>query len=438
MKIGIDDMAFTAPALALPIKDLAEARNIEYDKLRFGLGLKSMAVCDADEDVITLASTALIHLLQQNENLNPRDIGRIYVGTESSIDGSKPIASYVHEIANQYFNSNNQGENSLRNCDVIDMTFACIGAVDAMHNSLDYLACNPTKTAIVIAADIANYDLGSPGEYTQGAGATAILLKANPRLISFHSSWGVAMKSEHDFFKPVRLEVLNGEVKEMHDEKPIYDGHLSNETYKQRIEEAWENYATDSSISEYDYLVFHLPYAYHGRRVISSLFEKDLKTSGLLEQIYQESEIDINTPNTSKQFAKSDYYKQWVKKHVSGGEVYSSDIGNLYTASIFLSLMSTLKNNPVSHGQSVLFFAYGSGSKAKVFSGTIEPGISQVIARWNLDRFFDESRSISFSTYIDLRSKKVSKPIAPKKLVVQLSSGVTATNRYERGYSIRA
>lgn len=123
MKIGIDDMAFMAPALALPIKDLAEARNIEYDKLRFGLGLKAMAVCDADEDVVTLASTALIRLFQQNENLDPSDIGRIYVGTESSIDGSKPIASYVHDIANQYFNSNNQGENSLRNCDVIDMTF---------------------------------------------------------------------------------------------------------------------------------------------------------------------------------------------------------------------------------------------------------------------------------------------------------------------------
>ena len=39
------------------------------------------------------------------------------------------------------------------------------------------------ESAIVIVSDIAKYDIGSAGEYTQGAGAIAILIKDNPRLV---------------------------------------------------------------------------------------------------------------------------------------------------------------------------------------------------------------------------------------------------------------
>ena len=201
--VGIHDLAFKSPSLYLPIKDLAEARGIEPDKLKFGLGLENMSVCDVNEDVVSLATGAVFQLLKQNPEIAPEQIGRIYVGTESSIDGSKPIGSYVHSLINEHFSST---ENVLGHTDVIDMTFACIGAVDAMHNSLYYLQAEPDKLAIVVAADIANYDLGSSGEYTQGAGAVAVLLGTNPRLLKIDTKWGVAMKSEHDFFKPIRLE----------------------------------------------------------------------------------------------------------------------------------------------------------------------------------------------------------------------------------------
>jgi hydroxymethylglutaryl-CoA synthase len=37
------------------------------------------------------------------------------------------------------------GERVFRNCDVVDMTFACVGGVDALHNSLDFVRVNPDK-----------------------------------------------------------------------------------------------------------------------------------------------------------------------------------------------------------------------------------------------------------------------------------------------------
>ena len=79
-KIGIDAIDYYVPPIALPIKKLAEARNIEAAKLEFGLGLKSMAITDIDEDSASMAANALIKLIINN-NIDPTKICRIYLGT---------------------------------------------------------------------------------------------------------------------------------------------------------------------------------------------------------------------------------------------------------------------------------------------------------------------------------------------------------------------
>ena len=203
MKVGIDSIAFDIPKIYLPITTLAENRNIEADKLTKGLGLHKMSFLDVHQDVVTLASNAALKLIQQ-ENLNPIEISRIYIGTESGVDSSKPVASYVLSNLEQIF-----GARSFKNCDVVDLTFACIGAVDSLQNCLDYIRLNPTKKAIVIASDNAKYDLNSSGEYTQGAGSIAMLITANPRILSFPKEVGVATEGVFDFFKRASMAFNN-------------------------------------------------------------------------------------------------------------------------------------------------------------------------------------------------------------------------------------
>ena len=53
-------------------------------------------------------------------------------------------------------------------------------------------------------SDLSKYELNSTGEYTQGAGAIALLISENPSILSIDNVWGVATKSENDFFKPRR------------------------------------------------------------------------------------------------------------------------------------------------------------------------------------------------------------------------------------------
>lgn len=430
MNIGIDDLALEIPSLVLPIVDLAKVRGIEPDKLKYGLGLENMSVCDINEDVVSLASGAVIRLLNQNPQISPRDIGRIYVGTESSIDGSKPIGSYVHQLVNDHFDKE---ENVLVQTDVIDMTFACIGAVDAMHNSIYYLQANPKKVAIVVAADIANYDLESTGEYTQGAGAVAVLLKSEPRLMKIDENWGVAMKSEHDFFKPIRLEQQGGKTVKLHDEKPIFDGQFSNQTYELRITEAWNQLTKSNEINSFNRLIFHLPYAFHGRRIITKLLIEELSQKGQLDAICEEFELDKDDINFVRMFSKTSFYKDWLKSAIAPGEQFSSHMGNLYTASIFLSLMSALVGD-ISKEDKYLFFAYGSGSKAKVFSGTVCDSAKEVVAKWSCKEQLSSRQVISFDEYEKLRMGRIDSPFSDGKGIQHVASGIQSTNRFERTY----
>ena len=289
MKVGIDSITFDVPKIHLPIQTLAQNRNIEADKLIKGLGLHKMTFLDVHQDVVTLAANAVLKLIQ-HENLNPATISRIYVGTESGVDSSKPIGSYILPLLESQL-----GEATFRNCDVLDITFACIGAIDALQNCLDYIRLNPTKKAIVVATDNAKYDLNSTGEYTQGAGAIAMLITSNPRVLSFSNEVGVATEGVFDFFKPRRyfskeealqLEnnpewngVLENDIS-IYKEQPIFDGQYSNQCYINRITEAYEHYKTESQQSgkiyeNWENILMHLPYCFQGRRTFVEIFAKE-------------------------------------------------------------------------------------------------------------------------------------------------------------------
>ena len=168
-----------------------------------GLGLAAMAIPDVHEDTATMGANAVCRLIDRN-GIDPRKIGRIYLGTESALDGAKPTATYIVDMLTHRYGER-FGEDCFRGCDVVDMTFACIGAVDALHNTLDWVARGgeeEDRMGIVVFSDNAKYDLESSGEYTQGAGGGALLVRHNPRLIVVPDRWGVSTTPVHDFFKP--------------------------------------------------------------------------------------------------------------------------------------------------------------------------------------------------------------------------------------------
>lgn len=426
MKVGIDSIAFDIPKIYLPINTLAENRNIEADKLIKGLGLHKMSFLDLHQDVVTMASNAALKLIQQ-ENLNPSEISRIYIGTESGVDSSKPVGSYVLSNLEQIF-----GTRSFKNCDVVDLTFACIGAVDALQNCLDFIRLNPTKKAIVIASDNAKYDLNSSGEYTQGAGSIAMLITANPKVLSFSNEVGVATEGVFDFFKPRRNfskeEILQSENNpewngileneiNIYKEQPVFDGQYSNQCYINRITEAYEHFKIESKqigkvYENWSAILMHLPYCFQGRRTFIEIFAKE--NPELLE-----SQIGENLKEKLKALAKSSEYLDLVKHYILPSEIASGQIGNIYTGSIFLGLLSTLcyhlRENSNLENKKFGFIAYGSGSKSKVFEAVVEENWKSVIKKNQLFETLEQAIAIDFSTYENLHKKELKQSvIAPK------------------------
>ncbi len=136
--VGIDDIAIHFPRLYMDMKDFADLRGADYGKLSKGLGLEAMAIPDVHEDTATMGAMAVMQLIDRN-GLDPRTIGRMYLGTESALDGAKPTATYIVDMLTQRY-AERFGHDCFQTCDVVDMTFACIGAVDALHTTLDWVA----------------------------------------------------------------------------------------------------------------------------------------------------------------------------------------------------------------------------------------------------------------------------------------------------------
>ncbi|MCA4776790.1 hydroxymethylglutaryl-CoA synthase family protein [Empedobacter stercoris] len=407
MKYGIEAASIYVPHIYLPIKDLAIQRNIDPDKLEIGLGLKKMAVLDAHEDTATIAANALLKLII-DFNINPNEIGRIYLGTESALDGAKPTATYAVQLVESVL-ENQFGERPFKHTDVVDMTFACVGGVDALHNSIDYVRVNPAKKAIVIAADYAKYGLESTGEYTQGAGAVAMLISNQPDLIAFDNNWGIGMESVFDFFKPHQatsnrnilnaLETTKSEI-EIFSDEPVFEGQYSNECYKNRVREAYFNFKDQTNVEgklyeNWRYIAFHLPYAFQGKRMFSDVFALENGQD--------------NSNDNLKIISKSDEYKALIKEKVEPTQRASSEIGNMYTASIFTAFLSALQvstdNNEDLTGKTVGFISYGSGSKSKVFQGKIGEGWKDVMNKVDLFNYLNQREAISFEQYEDLHNK---------------------------------
>jgi hydroxymethylglutaryl-CoA synthase len=428
MKTGIDAIAFDVAQLHLPIKTLANARNIEPEKLEKGLGLIKMTLPDVHQDTVVFGANALTKLVLENQ-INLNEISRIYVGTESAIDSSKPISSFLIALMEQKF-----GEDILANCDVVDFTFACIGGVDALQNCLDFVRLNPTKKAIVVTTDFAKYDLNSTGEYTQGAGALSMLVTTNPKIITFENEWATSTKGVFDFFKPYRtlskeaitgnnsndawFDNLEAEI-EIHKDQPVFDGQYSNQCYMDRTRNAYFSLkkiknTTETLYDTWESIIMHLPYSFQGRRMLSEIYALDAATP-----ILSGNESSADYQNKLKEVSKSDEYRAFVTQKLQPAEIASSLIGNLYTGSIFMGFLSTLahfsKTNATISGKKFGFLAYGSGSKSKVFEGTIQPDWQLAVTKSQLFETLEQSQEIDFATYEKLHKKEQKQSVKSPK-----------------------
>jgi len=429
MAAGIDDIAIYIPRLYLDAGDFAKARGLDPEKLERGLGIGQMAIVDTNQDPACLAANACLRVMQKNK-LTPDKIGRLYVATESSFDESKAMNSYVIGMLEQVY-----GKDTFGHCGGIECKFACVSGSYALYDNTNWIRAGEAedKYALVVVSDIAKYDLGSSGEVTQGAGAIAMLLNDNPRLLSFEPKvTATSIKNEYDFYRPFGKET------------PIVHGQYSNLLYLIQVKNALIDYKRkvkktgliklkdgETILDHVDYLNMHLPYSNMGKKALAYLVRHEWRDlprwkkiieeigmeepipkdpRGTIESVLEDSEFMANDHQFTKLFTSTEIYAELYESKLASSLIASKMIGNLYTASLYLGFRSSLEfeyqKGVDLEGKRVGFCSYGSGASAMIFSGVIQPEYDQVVKDMNLEAELGPRTKLSLDEYEELHENK--------------------------------
>lgn len=366
MKVGIETIAFHSSQHYIELTDLAKARGIDPDKFTKGLGQVRMAVATPMEDTVTLATNAALKALQKS-NIDRNDIGTLVVGTESGVDHSKPVAVYVHEAL------------GLRsNCHTYETKHACFGGMAAVFSANDWISCGRAEgsKALIIASDIARYPIGDPGEPTQGAGAVAMVISDKPNLLYFDSEIsGNYTKHVMDFWRP------------LYSKTAFVDGHYSIDCYLNALGGALTDALDKTTIPErykmnqLQACIYHVPFAKMAAKAHHRHFEIDAA-----EQIDRDSErfADVKKSFTEKT-------GPWLS--------LNAIVGNIYTGSLFLSLIDLLRSNTSADLKQISMFSYGSGCAASMNIAYPTPGFERFKDKIDPESELTARRRLSIDEY---------------------------------------
>ena len=429
MAAGIDDIAIYIPRLFVDARDFARARGMDPDKLQRGLGVSRMAIVDTNQDPACMAANACFRLMEKND-LSPSDVGRLYVATESSLDESKAMNSYVIGMLEQVY-----GNDSFEHCGGIECKFACVSGSYALYDNSNWIRAGEAegKSAIVVVSDIAKYDLGSSGEYTQGAGAVAMLLNDAPRLMAFDPKvTSTSIKNEYDFYRPFGKET------------PIVNGQYSNLLYMIQVKKALMAYKEKAlstgliklkegeTILDYiDFINMHLPYSNMGKKALAYLLRHEWRNlprwhkiiekmgipepipkdpRGTIESVLADEEYMQKDHEFTKRFTMTDEFQEAYDAKLASSLIASRMVGNLYTASLYMGFRSCLEfefqKGTDLEGKRFGFGSYGSGSSAMVFSGIIMPSYKQLVRDMNLESEIGDRIKISLEEYEQIHENK--------------------------------
>lgn len=353
MKIGIDKLSFFTPKSYLDMNDLAEARDVDPNKYLIGIGQSKMAVASNNYDTVAMAANAADELLTDKDR---EEIDMILFATETGVDQSKSAATWVHHLLGIQ-----------PNVRAVELKQACYSATASIQLAMGHIALHPESKVLILASDIAKYGLNTAGEPTQGAGAVALLMSANPKLLAIEKESGVYTEEISDFWRPNYSDV------------PFVDGKYSVSAYLDTLLASWTNYKdkTKNTFSDLEALLFHVPYTKMGKKALKSLED-------------QMSEADYNR--------FSDYYESAI--------IYNKIVGNIYTGSLYLSLISLLEQGvDLPSGSRIGMFSYGSGAVGEFFVGQLEEGYQDNLFKIEHEELLENRQKLTMEEYESLLSK---------------------------------
>jgi len=235
--VGIVGYGGYIPRYRIKAEEIAKVWGDDGKRMSKGLMVFEKSVPAFDEDTATIsveaARNAVLHA-----NINPKDIGAIYVGSESHPYAVKPTGTIVAEAIH-----------ATPDLTVADYEFACKAGTAAIQTAMGLVSSKMIKYGLAIGADTSQGRPGDALEYTASAGGAAFIIGNDNVVAEILDTYSFTTDTP-DFWR------REGEEYPKHGArftgKPAYFKHVTSAA-------AGVMKRNNMTVDDFDYVVFHQP-----------------------------------------------------------------------------------------------------------------------------------------------------------------------------------
>jgi len=136
-----------------------------------------------------------------------------------------------------------------------------------------------------------------------------------------------------------------------------------------------------------DYVIYHMPFSNMAKKAHRCLVEAEYH--------------DLDSESRER------IYKESFHKMVEGSLLGAREVGNIYTGSVYMGLMSLLEQEKEKvEGKKVGIFSYGSGCGAEFFICDMKSNLKNIIDRLDFMKQLERRKKITIDHYTHIYSKK--------------------------------
>lgn len=341
---GIIGYGAYIPVNRIKTSEIAKVWGEEPHRIEKGLGILEKAVGGIDEDTSTIATMAAGNAISMS-GINPKDLGAMYVGSESHPYAVNPTASIVAEAIG-----------ATPNLTAADLEFACKAGTAGLQMVLSMVDSKMIKYGMTIGADTAQGRPGDALEYSAASGGAAFITGPEKESVAVVEDTFSYTTDTPDFWRRQGADYPShgGRFTGM----PAYFKHVMGAT-KGLLEK------TGMKLDEFDYIVFHQPNAKFPVQAAKKLgIPAEKLKAGLLVPV----------------------------------------VGNTYSGAVPLGLSAVL--DVAKPGERILATSFGSGAGSDSFSIKVTDNIEKKREKTTtIKKYLERKKYIDYATYLKYRGK---------------------------------
>ena len=332
---GIVSYGYYIPSFRITIKEIADMWNKKALSIQKSLNMHEKAVSGIDEDSLTMAYESACHALL-DVKIKRSKIKALFFGTESpsyAVNPSSTILGDLLGLDNNYL--------------AYDTQFACKAATGAIISSIGLLKSNMAEYVLVCASDKATAKPHDALEYTAASGSVTLLLGKTDIILEIVDFESFSTDTP-DFWRREGIRY------------PSHGGRFTGKpSYFYHIEKSTQSLLKKQKLhpEDFKHAVFHMPNGKYPIQIAQSLG-----------------------------FKKSQIEKSLIVSY----------LGNSYTASSLMGLMSVLET--ACEGDLIFLASYGSGAGSDAFVLKVTKNLKK--RRRDFKSKLKDKKYINYTTYL--------------------------------------